>query len=244
MEVVPNIEEKEQEEVIATDEAKDVNDTEVFSEENVQISEEPEPPVMRKNIPRIAKFEKVSFEEFCRIYKPLYIENQKAILQMNGQEVDDDVFAYNEAEFIEVAASLYDNISLPVRSTMGSAGYDFKFPFGRTELVPGGTVTVPTGIKCFIEEGWVLMEFPRSSLGFNYRIQLDNTVGIIDSDYYNNTRNEGHIMIKITNDSRSGQTCIFEQGSRFCQGIFLPFGITLDDDVVEERTGGLGSTGK
>ena len=88
------------------------------------------------------------------------------------------------------------------------------------------------------------MEFPRSSLGFNYRIQLDNTVGIIDSDYYNNTRNEGHIMIKITNDSRSGQTCIFEQGSRFCQGIFLPFGITLDDDVVEERTGGLGSTGK
>lgn len=193
----------------------------------------------RYHIPRIARFEKVSFETFLAAFKPMWIAIMKA---QQGIEAGDS-FAYNEDQLVNDAMVVYNNIKLPRRSTRGSAGYDFSFPFGSTELNPGVSVLIPTGIKCEIAEGWVLKEYPRSSLGFNYRIQLDNTVGIIDSDYYNNPKNEGHIMIKITNDSRENMTCVLETGSKFCQGIFVPYGITVDDDVTEVREGGLGSTG-
>ena len=85
------------------------------------------------------------------------------------------------------------------------------------------------------------MLFPRSSLGFRYRLQLNNTVGIIDSDYYN-AENEGHIFVKMTNDTREGKTVEIRKGQGMVQGIFLPFGITEDDAADQERTGGMGST--
>lgn len=193
----------------------------------------------RNCIPRIAKFEKVSFKTFLNDFKPMWIAIMKA---QQGIEAGDS-FAYNEEHLINDAKVIYDNIKLPKRATRGSAGYDFSFPYGTTELNPGVSVLIPTGIKCKISEGWVLKEYPRSSLGFNYRIQLDNTVGIIDSDYYNCAKNEGHIMIKITNDSRENMTCVLETGSNFCQGIFVPYGITIDDNVTATREGGMGSTG-
>lgn len=92
------------------------------------------------------------------------------------------------------------NISLPKRATKGSAGYDFFAPFDFS-LNAGETILIPTGIRAEITDGWFLALFPRSGLGFKYRLQLDNTVGIIDSDYFY-AENEGHIMIKITNDSK------------------------------------------
>lgn len=138
--------------------------------------------------------------------------------------------------------SAYDDIMLPKRATTGSAGYDFFIPFD-LELGAGKTALIPTGIRARINDGWVLMIFPRSGLGFKYRVQLDNTVGIIDSDYYGSS-NEGHIMIKITNDSRTGKTLSLTKGQGFAQGIFLPFGITEDDSVSEIRDGGFGSTTK
>ena len=85
--------------------------------------------------------------------------------------------------------------------------------------------------------------YPRSGLGFKFRLQLDNTVGIIDSDYYYSS-NEGHIMIKMTNDSRNNKTVHVEKGVGFAQGIFVEYGITLDDDANEIRDGGFGSTNK
>ena len=100
---------------------------------------------------------------------------------------------------------------------------------------------IPTGIRVRMEEGWVLACFPRSGLGFKYRLQLDNTVGIIDSDYWQSD-NEGHIFCKLTNDSKQGKTLELEAGTGFMQGIFLPFGITLDDSVSDRRNGGFGST--
>ena len=132
----------------------------------------------------------------------------------------------------------YGDLKLPVRATAGSAGYDFYLP---TELVfkPGETRKIPTGIRCRIDDGWALMIFPRSSLGFKYKLQLDNTVGIIDADYYN-AENEGHIIIKMTNNS--DRELKLKKHDRFAQGIFVPFGITEDDDVIRERTGGFGST--
>ena len=92
-----------------------------------------------------------------------------------------------------------------------------------------------------MEPGWFLAIFPRSGLGFKYRLQLDNTVGIIDKDY-DESDNEGHMFIKITNDSNSNQTITIKKGDGFAQGIFIPFGITMDDMVSTTRNGGFGST--
>ena len=133
-----------------------------------------------------------------------------------------------------------DLIKLPVRATAGSAGYDIISPY-KIVLKPGETLTVATGLRCKIQNGWVLFILPKSGLGFKYRIQLDNTVGVIDSDYYN-ADNEGHIMVKITNDGHEGKTMEIEAGKAFAQGVFLPFGITEDDSASGERTGGFGST--
>ena len=137
---------------------------------------------------------------------------------------------------------IYNRIKEPKRATIGSAGYDFYAPFD-IELKPGETIKVPTGIRCEIEEGWVLTIYPRSGLGFKYRLQLNNTVGIIDSDYFSSS-NEGHIYIKITNDSNENKIVSIKEGEGFAQGIFLPFGITIDDDASEIRNGGFGSTTK
>ena len=158
---------------------------------------------------RIARFEKVSFEQFV---KDSGIENRE----------------------------IYEGIEMPERATRGSAGYDFHIPFD-LELKTGETCRVSTGIRVRIDEGWVLQIVPRSSLGFKYRLQLDNTVGIIDADYYH-ALNEGHIMIKITNNG--GKDLSLKKGDRFAQGIFMAFGITEDDEVSKERTGGFGSTDK
>ena len=167
---------------------------------------------------RIAEFSKISYERFAQDWSEIYSDD-------------------NEAEIKDI----YNHIKLPVRSTKGSAGYDFFLPVGIT-LNPDETLVIPTGIHVWIKEGWVLEIFPRSGLGFKYRIQLDNTVGIIDSDYFN-ADNEGHIKIKITNDSKDYSIADVDEGKGFAQGIFLPFGITVDDNADGVRTGGFGSTG-
>lgn len=135
----------------------------------------------------------------------------------------------------------YESIKLPKRATIGSAGYDFFAPYEFT-LKPGEEITIPTGIRAEIDPSYVLMIFPRSGLGFKYRLSLNNTVGIIDSDYFNSD-NEGHIMIRMTNCSADKELTV-EAGKGFAQGIFLPYGITTDDDADGVRNGGFGSTTK
>lgn len=168
---------------------------------------------------RIAKFEKVSIEQFREGWTDAF------------GEVD-------ETELRET----YEAVRLPKRATAGSAGYDFFAP-ARISLAPGETVKIPTGIRVWMEPEWVLKCYPRSGLGFKFRLQLNNTVGIIDSDYYYSD-NEGHIFAKITNDSNEGKTLEVKAGDGFMQGIFVEYGITLDDDVTEVRNGGFGSTTK
>ena len=145
-------------------------------------------------------------------------------------------------DFGKNSQQIYDEIKLPKRARKGSAGYDFFAPQGFS-LKPGETIKVATGIRAKMEEGWVLNIYPRSGLGFKFRLQLDNTVGIIDSDYYNSS-NQGHIMIKITNNSLEGKTVEVEKGTAFAQGIFLEYGITVDDEAEGIRDGGFGSTSK
>ena len=166
---------------------------------------------------RIARFYKVSFERFCADWSETF-----------GEESEERIRA------------IYDEIRLPVRATAGSAGYDFHLPLPIV-LQPGETIKIPTAVRAEICEGWVLQIYPRSSLGFKYRLQLNNTVGIIDSDYFYSD-NEGHIFAKLTNDSREGKTLKLEKGTGFMQGIFVEYGITTDDDAQGIRNGGLGST--
>ena len=166
---------------------------------------------------RIAKFEKVSFEQF-----------KKDCADACPQLAEDDI------------EEIYDGIKLPKRATTGSAGYDFYAPF-QIVLQPGCTIKIPTGIRVWIDDGWVLKLYPKSGLGFKFRLQLNNTVGIIDSDYYGSD-NEGHIQVKLTNDSREGKTVEVEAGTGFSQGIFVEYGITVDDEADEVRNGGFGST--
>lgn len=133
-------------------------------------------------------------------------------------------------------------VTLPARATAGSAGYDFFAPFDFS-LAPDETIKIPTGIRAKIDDGWFLAIYPRSGLGFKFRLKLDNTVGIIDSDYYYSD-NQGHVIIKITNRSLEGKTLSVKKGQGFAQGIFTPFGITYDDDATQKRNGGFGSTTK
>ena len=139
-------------------------------------------------------------------------------------------------------ATEYATVMLPKRVTKGSAGYDFYSPIDFT-LNPGETIKIATGIRAYMEEGWVLKIYPRSGLGFKYRLGLNNTVGIIDQDYYFSD-NEGHIQIKMTNASNEGKSLSIKAGEAFAQGIFLEYGLTYDDDATEERNGGFGSTNK
>ncbi len=168
---------------------------------------------------RIAKFYKVSFEQFKEGY----------------------VDSFGEAED-DVIREIYDRIQLPRRATSGSAGYDFFTPVPLT-IRPGETVKIPTGVRVEMEENWALMCYPRSGLGFKYRMQLNNTVGIIDSDYFYSD-NEGHIFSKVTNDSKEGRTVELKAGAAFMQGVFVEYGITTDDEVTEVRNGGFGSTSR
>lgn len=148
------------------------------------------------------------------------------------------------AEFYHVSPSVFggdaSSVPLPTRATSGSAGYDFFTP-EPIELAPGETVTVPTGIRARIAEGWVLFVLPKSGLGFRYRLRLDNTVGVIDSDYFGSD-NEGHIIVKLTNCG--DKPLSVKKYAPFCQGVFLPFGITESDATDGIRNGGFGSTSK
>lgn len=137
-------------------------------------------------------------------------------------------------------SDLYDEIKLPKRATKYSAGYDFYAPW-TIILEPGYSTKIPTGIRVILDEDKFLGIVPRSGLGFKYRLQLDNTVGIIDADY-SSSDNEGHIWIKITNDSREGKTLNIQRGEALAQGIIMQYFKTDDDDADGIRNGGFGST--
>lgn len=181
----------------------------------------------------VGKFEKVSLNEFKKSIK----------------EEFDEAFSNKQIE------NLYNDIKLPCRATSFSAGYDIYAPF-EFILKPNCVIKIPVGIRVSISDGWFLGIVPRSGLGFKYFETLANSIGIIDSDFFNSD-NEGHIMVKIVNRSPiedvrtsmligeySKYTMKVEKGKAFVQGIFLPFGITVNDDANGVRNGGFGSTDK
>ena len=173
----------------------------------------------------IAKFEKVSFNQWKE--------------DLLSGDLKDMYSRFPEIQLKKI----YDTIKLPKRSTFSAAGYDFFLPIPMLDIPVNTSITIPTGIRCKMNEGWMLSIFPRSGHGFKYGLHLANSVGIIDADYYEGN-NEGHIHVKLVNDSLLKKYIEFSQGDAFCQGIFIPFGTTVDDekDEKEVRKNGFGST--
>lgn len=172
---------------------------------------------------KIAKFYKVSFEQFLSDWIDVFPR-----------------FDLQSQESVGALKTVWESIVLPRRSTVNSAGYDFVSPVD-FELEPNKEILIPTGIRCKMDGDWTLMIYPRSSIGFNYKVSLANTTGIIDSDYFY-ANNEGHIMVKLVN--RGDKLFSVDKGYKIVQGVFLPYGITVDDDANGERHGGFGSTGR
>ena len=163
------------------------------------------------------KFEKVSLDQFIK-------------------DAQDCAPGLNR-EYYEL---MYNTLNIPKRATTGSAGYDFFAPFS-FQLKAGESVKIPTGIRVQLDTDKFLAIYPRSGLGFKYKLQLWNGVAIIDSDYYNSD-NEGHIFIKLYNDSPEDKILLVEQGDAFAQGIIQQFYKVDGDNVNIIRKGGIGST--
>jgi len=164
-------------------------------------------------------FEKVSFEQF----KKDFLNNPTGIsIDENPEEI-------------------YNNLIIPFRATAGSAGYDFFAPCD-IDLQPGEDILIPTGIKVYMKQDEKLEISPRSGLGTKFYLRLSNTIGKIDSDYFNNQDNEGHIFIKIRNEGF--KACYIEKGKAFAQGSFERYLLSDGDTFTgNKRISGMGSTG-
>lgn len=191
------------------------------------------------------KFEKVSKEEWLKAINPivgnkthselLFCNAVNEALQTTGNEDD-------------ISDFFYSALTLPKRSTVGSAGYDFSLPF-TLKLYPGEMITVATGIKWTSgrfdasaqEDNYYLSIYPRSSLGRDYSLREPNIVSIIDQDYYNNASNEGIIHVNLKNEGTNG-VCVIPAYHAYAQGIIQRFFLTDDDHTERIRKGGFGST--
>jgi dUTP pyrophosphatase len=131
--------------------------------------------------------------------------------------------------------------NLPKRSTQFAAGYDFEC-VEEVVIQPNEIKLISTGIKAYMQRDEFLGLYLRSSIPLKKGLMKGNAVGIVDSDYYSNSSNDGHIMFQILNIS--DQPVVIEKGERIGQGIFQKFFLTDDDIVGGERTSGFGSTGK
>ena len=172
---------------------------------------------------KVAKFRKVSFEQF------------KADMISCGFNLPDT----------DMKAA-YDAIKLPARATEGSAGYDFfsPIPFSlRNMTVAPRGITFPTGIQCELHPDFCLFMIPKSGLGIREYSRLGNCTGLIDRDYIFSD-NEGDIFVNLRSDIPGNPPVDIHVGQAVCQGVILPFGTTDDDETTEKRNGGLGSTGK
>lgn len=166
---------------------------------------------------KVAKFEKVSFEQFKKDW------------------IDTFENTYTEEEMMEI----YNNIKLPTRKTRYSAGHDICIPFDAL-IKSGDTLKIPTGIRCKIDKEYVMLIFPRSSLGIKKNMYITNTIPVIDSDYYE-ADNEGHIFLCVKNGGNS--ILKLNNNDAIVQAVFLQYGTADDNDVKCKRNGGIGSTG-
>lgn len=187
------------------------------------------------------RFEKVSLEQFKKDWTKYVLKRVvddkdlfSTFIAMDGTNLDYSILS-NE-KFVE---NIYQDIELPKRGTKGSAGYDFYMPLKfRLAGYEEKSISIPTGIRCHMDNNQYLMLCPRSGLGCK-GLGLVNTIGIIDSDYYN-ADNEGHILVSLNNSIY--KEIIISSGQGFVQGIVQNYCVAENDKVQIERKGGFGST--
>ena len=184
-------------------------------------------------------FELVDRTIFLRDFMECYFHgNLSSAIDMLSKSVDNKEF---RAEML--AAKCYFDLQKPKRATVGSAGYDFFFPF-RLTIPEGMTVRIPTGIVWKtdeLEDTYGLFLYPRSSLGIHYTLREPNGVSVIDADYYGNSSNGGHIFVNLRNEGHNG-SCVIQPNKGYVQGVIQPIYLVDDDDTTSVRTGGSGST--
>lgn len=169
-------------------------------------------------------FEKVSLEEF-----------EKGVKNNTNKYSDEKI------------KQMYEELPYPCRSTIHAGGYDFFAPYDFT-LKPGETIVVPTGFRVHMNSDEIFNLFTRSSAGFKYNVRLSNQIGIVDADYYGNSKNEGHMFVSFTNHGKKDWInnsigLRKEEKSKMVQGIFMPYYLTRDDECLNMiRNGGFGST--
>lgn len=164
---------------------------------------------------RIAKFEKISLKQFMNDWIDTF-----------GNQPD------------HIITEIYNEIKLPCRKTKFSAGHDINIPFHAT-IKANETLKIPTGIRCEINEDYVMLIFPRSSLGIKKNMYITNTIPVIDADYYE-ADNEGHIFLCVKNGGN--KVLELKQGEAIVQAVFLPYGVADEGIILDRRVGGIGST--
>jgi len=179
------------------------------------------------------KFFEINNRKFHKVSKDQFIKDVK-------EKYDNKYMS--TGEFNLYLDKVYEELKLPKRATKGSAAYDFYAPYNFS-LDPGEEIIIPTGIKVSMDCDNTLLFYPRSSLGFKCYARFANTTPVVDLDYYNNTNNEGHIFIKLRNESKD-KSMYIDKGEAFCQSMFINYLITNDDECEAERIGGIGSTNK
>lgn len=219
---------------------------------------------MRKNEKRGIHFPQLN-AEFTKVSKEIFendmITTSRKVLKFDSREDDTVIIINTQYKTLSKPVAnnsieldvIYDDIKIPTRSTKGSIGYDFYYPYDQSiDLKPYDRAIIPTGIKVFLgndyEKGMAfgLFLFPRSSLGIR-GLQIQNTVGIVDPDFYNNPTNEGEIYVYLYHNGSTDDIIHIGKNDRFCQGIILPAYFALNDmyndNLTKTREGGYGSTG-
>ena len=140
----------------------------------------------------------------------------------------------------EKVNKITEDIKLPERSTLNSAGYDF---FAIEDItIPAKKLTrVMTGVKCELMPNQVLILANRSSNPSKKGLILANGIGVIDADYYGNPDNDGEMGFEFYNIL--DEDVVIKKGEKLGQGIIIKFDKTEDDYVIKTRESGWGSTG-
>ena len=146
----------------------------------------------------------------------------------------------------EIAKGFEDkDIHIPVRKTKYAAGYDIEAaedcvipPFKRGDK----PFLVKTGLKAYMQDDEYLKLCNRSSNPGKKGLILANSIGVVDSDYYGNPDNDGHIMYAFFNFK--AEDIEIKKGDCIGQAIFEKFLIADNDEADGERKGGFGSTNK
>lgn len=186
----------------------------------------------------VAQFSKVPYEQFAKDMMDLVEKNtdSSGFVNFTDEIKQDQSFLHKT----------YDDIHIPTRSTRGSAGYDFYLP-EKLVMQKGKIYIVPTGIRCYMDDGFSLDIYPRSGLGIKHNVRLVNTVGIVDSDYFTSS-NFGHIMIALIYEGYIGspEFLDLEKGDRIAQGIIhqVFYASNHVETEFKVRDGGFGSTGR